>query len=741
MTLYKVIDTLKMLSTKHPNINSAYEGNIYDIMNANPSLRYACFVITQQSHVEDEMYDHYGFTLFYVDRLIDDIDSNRVQIQSNGKSMLSNIIKAFCDEFDAECDRINFQTFTERFADECSGVYCTITIDMLKDIYCTEKYWDEYWNTPLISIRNQNKSVEFTENGTYTIEYDAENYTGLGRVSVEVNVPDLNGSFDDGFQEGYSQGKEDGYDEGKVDGYFEGKNDGLEEGVVTGKEQQKALIQPITITENGVYSSENGYSPVTVNLDIDSIYEEGKQDGIDEQKSKLESITITENGIYTKDDGYNTVEVELPIQKNKVADIRTNGTYVVKPDDNYVALEQLTLNVEAKSKVSLPNGISFADSTFTDFPVENYDWSSLLSTPYMFYNCANLNSDNIIKALNDNTIPTLHTTSMFENARVTKIEGVDFTKYYNCDKMFYNIIDLDEIKNCKFPYYDNTYNLISCPNKYFKLIDCDISNIKDYKFLQLITNWYFGRFQNVDNLEELPYNTPVNNRVFVMECDKPSTLKTTSTPQIWYDATKYSGWDEFNFSYPYGFTYNVISKDKSDFDIMIKQRDTETKFSFEQIIPYNEEKGCHYIDYPYYMLFDVYINGVKIDDLRDKFNTNIYIPSTDVGVYEGGDIKYLIYYALNSDYYEVNDNGLFVLKRSETSEKQRIITPTDAIKITATAGRYYIYVTKNGVRTMYSLKTTEETEHIIDTSDCDYIDVTLYVYEINNTYIRKIEIL
>lgn len=279
MTLYAIIEKLKMLALKHPNVNSAYEGNIYDIMNANPQQKYASVVLTQQSHTQDDTYDHYGFNLFYVDRLVDDLDTNRVQIQSTGKSMLSNIIKAFCEEFDAECETINYQTFTERFADECAGVYCTITIDMVKDIYCTEKYWDESWATPLITVRNQNKSVEFTANGTYTVTYDAANYTGLGKVSVEVNVPDLNGSFDDG----YSEGKEDGIQEG----YADGKADGIEEGYSQGK------------TDGFNEGKAEGYT-------------EGKEDGISEQKAKLEGITITENGIYTKEDGYNEIVVEVP---------------------------------------------------------------------------------------------------------------------------------------------------------------------------------------------------------------------------------------------------------------------------------------------------------------------------------------------------------------------------------------------------------------------------------------------
>lgn len=189
MTLAKIIDTLKMIALKHPNVNSAYEGNIYDILNAKPDNKYASVVITQQSHTTDETYDHYGFVIFYVDRLVDDLEENRVQIQSIGKSMLGNIITAFCNEFEAECDNILYQPFTQRFTDETAGVYCTITIDVIKDGYCAERYWDESWSAPIVSIKNVDMSITITENGHYVLDYDPTIYTGIGKVDIEVALP------------------------------------------------------------------------------------------------------------------------------------------------------------------------------------------------------------------------------------------------------------------------------------------------------------------------------------------------------------------------------------------------------------------------------------------------------------------------------------------------------------------------------------------------------------------------
>ena len=266
MTLYETIDLLKKIALKHPNIGSASEGNIYEYMNANPSVKYGVFFITQGTHSQDEMFNHFEFTLFYVDRLVDDMEENRLQIQSIGKEILSNILTFFCEEFDAECENISFQPFTQRFVDETAGIYSTITIDVPKDVICPEEYWNENWVAPVTVIRNQDKRVVFTENGTYTIDYDPTIYTGLGNVEVNVNID--------------------------VDSYYnQGKTDGVNE--------QKSKLSQITISENGTYSKEDGYSEVVVDVpDLNGSYDEGYEQGQAEVAANARVLNVTENGTY-----------------------------------------------------------------------------------------------------------------------------------------------------------------------------------------------------------------------------------------------------------------------------------------------------------------------------------------------------------------------------------------------------------------------------------------------------------
>ena len=309
MTLYETIDLLKKIALKHPNIGSASEGNIYEYMNANPSVKYGVFFITQGTHSQDEMFNHFEFTLFYVDRLVDNMEENRLQIQSIGKEILSNILTFFCEEFDAECENISFQPFTQKFVDETCGIYSTITIDVPKDVICPEEYWNEDWKTPVVVIRNQDKRVVFTENGTYTIDYDPNTYTGLGTVEVEVNI-----DVDSYYNNGYNQGKIDGISE------------------------QKSKLERIEITENGTYAKEDGYNEIIVDVpDLNGSYnegyEQGKADGINEQKSKLETINITENGVYSNEDGYNHIEVNVP---------DLNGSYEEGYNQGYAEGEQVS---------------------------------------------------------------------------------------------------------------------------------------------------------------------------------------------------------------------------------------------------------------------------------------------------------------------------------------------------------------------------------------------------------------
>ena len=117
-----------------------------------------------------------------------------------------------------------------------------------------------------------------------------EMYKGTTPVYLfgnQVIVEDTNGSYD----EGYNDGELAGYDRG----YTDGSNDGME--------TQKSKLEPISITENGTYTREDGYNEVIVNVesnpsDCEEAYENGYLEGQENIKNNITQITINKNGVY-----------------------------------------------------------------------------------------------------------------------------------------------------------------------------------------------------------------------------------------------------------------------------------------------------------------------------------------------------------------------------------------------------------------------------------------------------------
>lgn len=460
MTLAKLIDTLKMLALKHPNINSAYEGNIYDILNANPENKYASVILTQQSHTTDTTYDHYGFVIFYVDRLVDDLEENRIQIQSIGKSMLSNIITAFCDNFDAECNNISFQPFTQRFADMTAGVYCTITIDIVKDAFCAEEYWNESWVAPIVSIRNQNKSIVFTENGSYTIDYDAANYTGLGVVDVRVEIP-FDDIRDNAYSEGFNNGREDGYNSGLNDGYGQGKVDGINE--------QKSKLETIDITYNGTYTKEDGYNTINVNV-VPKV--KVAEVGIKFAQSSFEKVPEWVDFEGVSDLGYmfyycanlkeipeingEITEMQYAFHSNKIENL---------PMLNISKCKNFESTFRSCSNLSTIPLLDFSNATLLYYTFG--DCKSLLTIPpmdtqkvtnmsRMFYNCTNLQS-----------LPELDCTS---------VTGITYYFYNEIP----NLVDVGGWKNLKCDWNDN-YGLVKVPNLTYESCINILNGLYDFR--------------------------------------------------------------------------------------------------------------------------------------------------------------------------------------------------------------------------------------------------------------------
>lgn len=127
MTLYEIINNLLAIAKSKPNINFVGEGDIYELNNL-PDIEYSVFYITQETHNIDENTNSFTLNLFYVDRLTEN-NNNRLIIQSNGIEAITNIVNTMVMTENIDIDYpLTFTPFNQRFADDCAGVYCTITL-------------------------------------------------------------------------------------------------------------------------------------------------------------------------------------------------------------------------------------------------------------------------------------------------------------------------------------------------------------------------------------------------------------------------------------------------------------------------------------------------------------------------------------------------------------------------------------------------------------------------------------
>lgn len=127
MTLKELIDTIIKVAKKQPNIGYVNEGDIFEL-NSLPNIDYSVIYITQTNHSVNADTIEYNINLFYVDRLMND-KSNRLEVQSHGINVLTNIINVLSNYYDVDVELpLSFTTFVQRFVDECAGVFANIKI-------------------------------------------------------------------------------------------------------------------------------------------------------------------------------------------------------------------------------------------------------------------------------------------------------------------------------------------------------------------------------------------------------------------------------------------------------------------------------------------------------------------------------------------------------------------------------------------------------------------------------------
>ena len=142
MTLQQVIQLFEVVASQQPSVNMIVQNDIFRL-NSKSDARYGVFGWTQGQHstsVDSSLFN-YSFTFFYVDRLKHDL-SNQIEVQSVGVQTLDNILRKL-DEMGVYVNSTYiFQTFNQRFFDECAGVFCNVSLQVPVTSMCSEDFED-----------------------------------------------------------------------------------------------------------------------------------------------------------------------------------------------------------------------------------------------------------------------------------------------------------------------------------------------------------------------------------------------------------------------------------------------------------------------------------------------------------------------------------------------------------------------------------------------------------------------
>ena len=469
MKYRELLNNITEVAKKHPNINSTFIGDVYELNHRN-DVDYCAFVITQGTHRvnSDEDYIDYTLNLFYVDRLTAD-ESNRTQIHSSGIDFMNSLLKAV-EKLGVVVVEHTENVFNERFNDVCAGVYATV-------VFRCEI--DECGNTIEIITPDELKVLEVKENGVYNglFKQVDVNVQGGGKEPVleTLNVKD-NGTY-------RPKTGVDGFDIVEVNIPKERHN-------VTSK----------SITSNGVYNSEGDdvWNEVSVN--------------VPSREPVLFSLSVIDNGTYTPEsgvDGFDSVEVNVPKERHNVTSksITANGVYNSEGDDVWNSVDVNvperqpvldSLNVTDNGTYTPEIGVDGYDRVTVNVPKEHHNVTSKSITANGVYNSTGDEVWNRVDVNVPSREPVLETLNITENGTYTPSSGVDG---YN--SVTVNVKSGGGFDTTGITIIDNLYNASTVNSVNMRLFNFD--SVKSM----------YNLFYNAKNLE----NVSFDNQKFPKNCN------------------------------------------------------------------------------------------------------------------------------------------------------------------------------------------------------------------------------
>lgn len=146
MTLLELIRMMEDVAAAQPSVETIVENDVFKL-NSCPDVRYGVFAFVQGTHSGsvDSDFMSWQFNLFYVDRLTGD-RSNLNEVQSVGVQTIDNILRTM-DGRGVTVGGYTVVPFSQRFSDECAGVYCAVSLSAPVTNTCEE-------------VLNKNKTIK-----------------------------------------------------------------------------------------------------------------------------------------------------------------------------------------------------------------------------------------------------------------------------------------------------------------------------------------------------------------------------------------------------------------------------------------------------------------------------------------------------------------------------------------------------------------------------------------------------
>ena len=129
MNYASLIKYIKDVAINNPLVKETIDGDIYQINNK--ENQYGVFCVTGNVATRNDHTTTYEFTLFYVDRLLED-QSNKNVVQTDAIICIQSVCN-FINQNNENINistPINYELFTQRFTDQCAGAFATINMEV-----------------------------------------------------------------------------------------------------------------------------------------------------------------------------------------------------------------------------------------------------------------------------------------------------------------------------------------------------------------------------------------------------------------------------------------------------------------------------------------------------------------------------------------------------------------------------------------------------------------------------------